>query len=132
MSSAASKSIWLLSQVTKLAKKDPNVSVNPDEVVALGAAVQGGVLAGEVTNLHHFLHMWSTALLGITQLSCRSAFFTLPDHFSVTESSYIGKTSGLHKTRHFIQGVGYMCLGFLLFHLLDLLDSSPLSLVSLI
>ena len=35
-------------QVKKIAKKEPNVSVNPDEVVALGAAVQGGVLAGEV------------------------------------------------------------------------------------
>ena len=34
--------------VKKLAGKDPNVTVNPDEVVALGAAVQGGVLAGEV------------------------------------------------------------------------------------
>jgi molecular chaperone DnaK (HSP70) len=38
----------LAAQVSKLAKKEPNVSVNPDEVVALGAAVQAGVLAGEV------------------------------------------------------------------------------------
>jgi molecular chaperone DnaK len=34
--------------VKKFFGKEPNKSVNPDEVVALGAAVQGGVLAGEV------------------------------------------------------------------------------------
>lgn len=32
-------------------KKDPNKSVNPDEVVALGAAVQGGVLSGDVKDV---------------------------------------------------------------------------------
>jgi molecular chaperone DnaK len=31
--------------------KDPNKSVNPDEVVAIGAAVQGGVLGGEVKDV---------------------------------------------------------------------------------
>lgn len=35
--------------VEKISHKAPNVTVNPDEVVALGAAVQGGVLAGEVS-----------------------------------------------------------------------------------
>lgn len=34
--------------IKKFFGKEPNKSVNPDEVVALGAAVQGGVLAGEV------------------------------------------------------------------------------------
>lgn len=35
--------------VERIAGKKPNVTVNPDEVVALGAAVQAGVLAGEVS-----------------------------------------------------------------------------------
>jgi len=34
--------------VTKFFGKEPNKSVNPDEVVAIGAAIQGGVLGGEV------------------------------------------------------------------------------------
>jgi len=33
--------------VKKLTGKDPHMGVNPDEVVALGAAVQGGVLSGD-------------------------------------------------------------------------------------
>jgi molecular chaperone DnaK len=41
----------VIETVTKFFGKEPNKSVNPDEVVAVGAAVQGGVLAGEVTDV---------------------------------------------------------------------------------
>ncbi|HEX3940829.1 MAG TPA: molecular chaperone DnaK [Acidobacteriaceae bacterium] len=37
--------------VKELFKKEPHRGVNPDEVVAIGAAIQGGVLAGEVKDL---------------------------------------------------------------------------------
>lgn len=37
--------------VEELFGKKPNISVNPDETVALGAAIQGGVLSGEIKNV---------------------------------------------------------------------------------
>ncbi|GMJ01664.1 chloroplast heat shock protein 70-2, HEAT SHOCK PROTEIN 70-7 [Hibiscus trionum] len=37
--------------VRKLTGKEPNLTVNPDEVVALGAAVQAGVLSGDVSDI---------------------------------------------------------------------------------
>ena len=50
----------VLDEVTKFFGKEPNRGVNPDEVVALGAAVQGGVLAGDVNDI---------LLLDVTPLS---------------------------------------------------------------
>lgn len=38
-------------KVREFFNKEPNKSVNPDEAVALGAAVQAGILTGDVTNL---------------------------------------------------------------------------------
>jgi molecular chaperone DnaK len=47
-------------RVKKIFGKEPNRSVNPDEVVALGAAIQGGVLGGDVKDV---------LLLDVTPLS---------------------------------------------------------------
>lgn len=48
------------STVREIFKREPNTSVNPDEAVALGATIQGGILSGSISNM---------VLLDITPLS---------------------------------------------------------------
>jgi molecular chaperone DnaK len=50
----------VIDMVKKFFKKEPNKGVNPDEAVALGAAIQGGILGGEVKDV---------LLLDVTPLS---------------------------------------------------------------
>ena len=50
----------VVAEVKKLTNKEPFKGINPDECVALGAAIQGGVLAGEVKDV---------LLLDVTPLS---------------------------------------------------------------
>ncbi|MEK7150971.1 MAG: molecular chaperone DnaK [Patescibacteria group bacterium] len=50
----------IVEAVKKLFGREPNRSINPDEVVALGAAVQGGILQGDVKDI---------LLLDVTPLS---------------------------------------------------------------
>ena len=50
----------VVEKVRSLTGKEPHKGINPDEVVALGAAIQGGVLAGEVKDI---------ILLDVTPLS---------------------------------------------------------------
>jgi molecular chaperone DnaK len=50
----------VLEKVKALFGKTPNATVNPDEVVAMGAAIQGGILSGDVTDM---------LLLDVTPLS---------------------------------------------------------------
>ncbi|KAL6052744.1 Chaperone protein DnaK [Balamuthia mandrillaris] len=50
----------VVDKVTQIFGKQPSKGVNPDEVVAMGAAIQGGVLAGQVSSL---------ILLDVTPLS---------------------------------------------------------------
>jgi molecular chaperone DnaK (HSP70) len=70
-------------------KKDPHMGVNPDEVVAIGAAIQGGVITGDVKDIlfsmlfrfHFRLKQWEVSL----QNSLRKI---QPFHLSLTNLLY--------------------------------------------
>ena len=51
---------WVQEEVKKITGKDPDKGINPDECVAIGASIQGGVLSGDVKDL---------VLLDVTPLS---------------------------------------------------------------
>lgn len=50
----------VIEKVKSIFKRTPNKAVNPDEAVAMGAAIQGGVLSGKVSDV---------LLLDVTPLS---------------------------------------------------------------
>ena len=92
-------------KVTKFFGKEPHKGVNPDEVVALGAAVQAGVLGGDVKDM---------VLLDVTPLSLgvetRGGVMTvmIPRNTTIpTEKSEIYSTAEDNQTKveiHVLQG----------------------------
>ncbi len=85
--------------------KEPNRSVNPDEVVALGAAIQGGVLAGEVDDI---LLLDVTPLsLGIETLGNVSTLLIERNSTIPTKKSQVFSTAADNQTTveiHVLQG----------------------------
>ena len=98
--------------VKKLIGKDPNRGINPDEVVAMGAAIQGGVMAGDV---HDVVLLDVTPLsLGIETLG--GVFTKLIDRNTTipTEKSKVFSTAADHQTSvdiHVLQGERKMASG---------------------
>jgi molecular chaperone DnaK len=98
-------------KVKEIFGQDPNQSVNPDEVVALGAAIQGGVLAGDV---HDVLLLDVTPLsLGIETLGGVMTRLIQANTTIPTKKSEIFSTAADNQTTvdiHVLQGEREMAM----------------------
>ncbi|MBS4536876.1 molecular chaperone DnaK [Clostridium sp. D2Q-11] len=98
--------------VKKLTGKDPHKGVNPDEVVALGAAIQAGVLSGEVKDV---LLLDVTPLsLGIETLGGVSTKLIERNTTIPTKKSQVFSTAADNQTAvdiHVLQGEREMAAG---------------------
>ena len=83
--------------VTKFFGKEPNKSVNPDEVVAIGAAIQGGVLGGEVKDV--LLLDVTPLTLGIETLGAVSTPLISKNTTIPTSKSQIFSTAADNQTQ---------------------------------
>ena len=92
-------------KVKEVFGKEPNKSVNPDEVVALGAAIQGGVLSGDVDDI---LLLDVTPLsLGIETLGSVSTTLIERNTTIPTKKSQVFSTAADNQTTveiHVLQG----------------------------
>ncbi|SVB14107.1 uncharacterized protein METZ01_LOCUS166961, partial [marine metagenome] len=98
-------------KVKEIFEKEPNHSVNPDEVVALGAAIQGGVLSGDVDVI---LLLDVTPLsLGIETLGSVSTKLIERNTTIPTKKSQVFSTAADNQTTveiHVLQGEREMAL----------------------
>ena len=98
-------------KVKEIFGKEPNHSVNPDEVVALGAAIQGGVLSGDVDDI---LLLDVTPLsLGIETLGSVSTKLIERNTTIPTKKSQVFSTAADNQTTveiHVLQGEREMAI----------------------